>query len=205
MSAKSNTNAEASSILAALAARGVNTADITDRTLSELAVTHKRSSLPHSSNPESSAQYYAEKHIGLRRQSSPARRKKLKPIHKKMIALYLAGRRVIDIATECQCTPQCVSDLLGDPLAKEVIQQNDDLLRDEFKRLRSAANQVLRDCMQPTKPDGTRLKAANTFLKASGDLDGGEKDRGSSAEDVIAKILEKCNVENMQINLAANS
>jgi len=139
---------------------------------------------------ETSASYYAEKLIQLRKGSNP-KRKTLRPIHKKIIALHIAGWKNLDIAEACNCTPTQVSMILRTEQAKEIIHLHDEQLEAEFKRLKSAANDVLRDCMDRDKPDAVRLKAVNTFLKANGDFAPGKDSGSTTAEDVVARILER--------------
>ena len=142
---------------------------------------------------------YAEgKQLGLRRENGAAKLKRLKPIHNRIIALHLSGWPNTEICKDVNRSPAWVSTVLNDPLAREVINNFEDLHEEEFKRLRVLANDSLRDAMQPTKTDSVRLQAARIFYQKDGQ-DSGEK--GATAEDVMAQILQKIEAENVQINL----
>lgn len=142
--------------------------------------------------------YEAERDIGLRRNSGANKLKRLKPRHKQVIALHLAGWESQRIAEKLDLTVAWVSTVLSDPLAREVISNFDELHEEEFKRLRVLANDAIRRALHPDKPDSTRLKAARMFHQRESEL--GLKDKGETAEDVMAKILQKIEAENVQIN-----
>lgn len=142
--------------------------------------------------------YNVERDIGLRIETGSARLKKLKPKHKKIIALHLAGWPNNDIADHMEMSATYIAIVLRDPLCQEVIHTMDDLHEEEFMRLRAFANDALRNALQPTKPDKVRLQAASIFYKRESVK--AEKS-GETAEDVMLKVLAKIEAQNVQINL----
>jgi len=146
--------------------------------------------------------YNAERDIGLRTETGSQKLKKLKPKHKHIIALHLAGWPNQQIAAYLNMNVTYICIVLRDPLSQEVINSMDELHESEFQRLRIFANDALRDALQPHKPDRTRLQAASVFFKREA-VKGAEK--GETAEDVMQKILAKIEAQNVQINIYGKS
>jgi len=147
--------------------------------------------------------YDAQRHIGLRKSSGAAKLKKLKPKHKKLLALHLAGWPNNAIADHMGWSAAWVATVLSDPLCKEVVTTFDDLHEEEFRRLKILANDALRDALQPTKPDRTRLQAARTYYQREAQVNDPNKDE--TAEDVMQRILQRIEAENVQINIHNHS
>ena len=147
--------------------------------------------------------YDAQRDIGTRIDTGSVRLKKLKPIHKKIIALHLAGWPNNDIARYLDVNATWVCIVLRDPLSREVIASMDELHEQEFTRLRVAANEALRDALQPSQSMRTRLQAASIYYKRDASM--GEK--GETAEDVMQRVLQHINAEtvNIQVNVAGSN
>ena len=160
-------------------------------------LTVEGSVVPSSENTEHKAMYAAGQDIGLVTNNT-IQLKKLKPIHKKVIALHLAGWKHTDIAKYMERDPSWISNVICCELAKEVVANIDSLREEEFLRIRELADNAIRDALQPEKHDSVKLKAAALYYNRRKDLEG---DKGQSAEDVMAKVLDKINVENLQINI----
>ena len=147
--------------------------------------------------------YDAQRDIGTRIDTGSVRLRKLKPIHKKIIALHLAGWPNNDIARYLDVNATWVCIVLRDPLSREVIASMDELHEQEFTRLRVAANEALRDALQPSQSMRTRLQAASIYYKRDASM--GEK--GETAEDVMQRVLQHINAEtvNIQVNVAGSN
>ena len=148
--------------------------------------------------------YISENIAGLRNENGSQRLQKLTPAHKKIIALHLGGVPSRDIAAhpDVSCTYGTVIRVLGDPLAKDIIAEMDSLYDSEFRRLRGLANETLRSALDPDRPIGVRLKAVSIFDKR--DLTEDKKDEEKTAEDVMMKIIETINAQNVQINIGVS-
>jgi len=144
------------------------------------------------------AVYDAQKLTGISNGNGVHRLVRLKPLHKKILALHLSGASNVQISIELNRSPCWISDVIKDPSCQEVIEKIDILHEEEFKRLRGLANETLRSAMQPGKPDSTRLSAAKTYYQREGKTDDSKTD---TAEDVMSKILNKIEAENIQINI----
>jgi len=144
------------------------------------------------------AVYDAQKLTGISNGNGVHRLVKLKPLHKKILALHLSGASNVQISIELDRSPCWISDVIKDPSCQEVIEKIDILHEEEFKRLRGLANETLRSAMQPGKPDSTRLSAAKTYYQRESKTDDSKTD---TAEDVMSKILTKIEAENIQINI----
>ena len=143
--------------------------------------------------------YDAQKDIGTRSKTGANNLKKLKPKHKRIIALHLSGWSNNAIAKKLNYDATYISVVINDPSAQDIIAKFDELHEEEFKRLRILANETLRVAMQPDKPDSTKLAAARTFYKRETDMD--LRPPEQTAEDVMQNILQKIEAENVQINI----
>lgn len=141
--------------------------------------------------------YDAQKDIGTRRDNGALKLKKLRPMHKKVLALHLAAWPNDQIARELHKSAAWISTVINDPLAQEVLNDFDAIHEGEFSRLRILANSALRDALQPTKTDSTRLRAARIFYQKDSET---KVEKGETAEDVMAKILTRIEADNVQIN-----
>lgn len=147
--------------------------------------------------------YEAERDIGLRRESGANKLKRLKPRHKKVLALHLAGWPSHEIAAEVGMTVSWVSTIISDPLSQQIINNFEELQEEEFKRLRVLANDTLREAMHPGNPIKTRLEGVREFHRREASIVKGDK--GETAEDVMEKILQRIEAENVQINIHNHS
>lgn len=141
--------------------------------------------------------YDAQKDIGTRRENGALKLKRLRPFHKQVLALHLAAWPNEEIAKKLNRSPSWISSVINDPLSQEVLNNFEDLQEEEFKRLRLLANSALRDALLPHKNDSTRLRAARIFYQKDGEAKG---EKGETAEDVMAKVLQNIEAENVQIN-----
>ena len=117
--------------------------------------------------------------------------KKLKPVHREIVALHLQGLKNVDIADTFGITTVTVQNVLKDPLSVEII----DAAREENRMRLSALKAKAIDCMDEAMSSGsidTKLKGASLYFREAARH---SDDAGSeTAEDVVQKII------NMQVN-----
>ncbi len=138
-------------------------------------------------------QYLEEKVNGDRLPNGAKPLKKLKAKHKEMIKLHLSGISNNEIAEASGVTVSRCSLILSDPLSLAEIGR---LLKDterEFQALYPKAVERLRGALDADTIGGlpahaTRLKAVDTYFRASGKYKDAERS-GDTAEDVIERIL----------------
>lgn len=163
--------------------------------------------------PEQAEKYYipevysAERDITITRQRSGAQElKKLKPVHKRIISLHLAGNTGVAIAKMVGMAVPYITWVLKSAIVQEVIQQYDSMQDAEFKRLRRQADDNLREALF-CDSRSARLKATELFFKREDILDQRNGGSGLTAEDVARKLLEQVSISNsnVQINLNLNT
>ena len=142
--------------------------------------------------------YELEKQTGRRSPSGVLRLRRLKPRHRKVIGMHLAGVPSRDIAKAMGTTDSAVSIILSDPLAQEVIEKAraswemefDALYGKHLDSLRSGFNSGdVRDKLRASSIySRERTERVRTDPNAAGD----------SAEDVIQRMLQL----NIQVNVA---
>ena len=150
--------------------------------------------------------YSVEKRLGLRRPNGALKLKRLTARHMKIIALHIQGLAGEMIAQHLNCSYVTVSRILNDPLSVDFIARHAKDKEAEISALMGTAVQVVRTGMTDKDlPVTTRLKAVDRFTKLLSVTKGEEKTQ--TAEDVIAKMLERANFinSNIQINLPGHT
>lgn len=151
--------------------------------------------------------YQAQRDIAINREPQGYQHlRKLKPLHKRVVALHLAGNTSAAIAEQLNTSAGYVAWILKAPIVQELIAQYDSMQDAEFKRLRYRADDALREALTSDSRTA-RLRAAEVFYKREDILDGRNGGSGLTAEDVARKLLESANFinSNVQININTNS
>lgn len=146
--------------------------------------------------------YLMEKRVGIRRENGSAKLSKLTARHYKIIGLHLEGKSLEQICVECHVTISTASRVLNDPLAKSLLAKVYGHREQEIHALAGQALQATREALSPEKDIGTRLRGVDKFVKIRETMIDKEKGR-ETAEDVVAKILEKATINgdvNVQVN-----
>lgn len=135
--------------------------------------------------------YEWNKIIGRSRPTGRPRLNKLGPKHKMVIALHLQGYMNYEIAQLVNFDEVHVSNVLLDPLSQEIINSHHAAIDMKLQALMPMTVEVLRDALE--SPDmNIRLKAADKIMKNQGKYGvEGENNKGGTAEDVIARALER--------------
>ena len=92
--------------------------------------------------------------------------KELKPMHKTVASLFAQGKKNVEIAAICDCTPQYVGMLLRQPLVKAYISEMCEVVGTRLEALFAQSVEVISDAMT----NGTtneKLKAARLQLEAT--------------------------------------
>lgn len=148
-------------------------------------------------------QYSREKRLGIRRESGALKLKKLTFRHRKIIAYHIQGFSNEQIAFYMNCTNMTVSRVLNDPLAQAYIQQAGRDRENELNALLGSAVSVVREGLTKEGLDiGTRLKAVDRYSKLRQTIIA--KDQTQTAEDVIARMLERAKQINITQNVAGD-
>lgn len=150
-------------------------------------------------------QYSSEKRLGIRRETGAQKLKKLTFRHRKIIAFHIQGFSGEQIAFYMNCTNLTVSRVLNDPLAQAYIAAAAKDREEELKALMGSAVNVVREGLTKDGLDiNTRLKAVDRYSKLRATID--NKEAKESAEDVIAKMLERAKTIqfNQQVNIGLN-
>ena len=122
----------------------------------------------------------------------------LKPIHLRIIEYHLRGYNHTEVADMLSCSMAMVHYTLKDPLSQPYLFQHEELSRLEFHALRRKANKAVSNGLD-SADEKTGLQAAKLFYEVVGDKDG---DKKTTAEDVVAAIINQVNV---QINNYSNN
>lgn len=126
--------------------------------------------------------------------------KKLTKRHKHMLALKMQGVPRDEIGSLCSCTPEYVSMLAQQPLAKEYMHGLQAEIDSRLTGLFSRSVDAIADALATSKPDDTRLKAARLQLQAIGKFNESAPP-SRSAEDIVALILQN-NGGLVQVNVS---
>lgn len=92
--------------------------------------------------------------------------KELKPLHKTVASLFAQGKKNVDIARLCDCTPQYVSMLLRQPLVKAYISEMCEVVGTRLEALFEQSVEVISEAMT-NGTTGEKLKAARLQLEAT--------------------------------------
>lgn len=146
--------------------------------------------------------YLAEKRSGVRRENGALKLSKLTARHYKIIGCHLEGKSLEQICQECHVTISTASRVLNDPLAKSLLAKVYGHREQEIHALAGKALEATRDALGTDKDIGTRLRGVSAFVKVREVMVDKEKGK-ETAEDVVAKILEKAHIQgdvNIQVN-----
>lgn len=133
--------------------------------------------------------------------------KKLSQKHKNIIALHLQGVSRADIGEFCGCTPEYVSMIIAQPIAKEYLRDVEKYLDARMQSLYGKTVDTIQAGLDGNATD-TQLKAARLQLEATGKLKQ-DKDAAQTAEDVVAALLKAAGGvvaigNNVQVNVGGN-
>lgn len=134
-----------------------------------------------------SEQYQFEKVIGKRTRTGELKLKRLKGIHRQMIAYHLRGMSGRDIAFVTGFDEVAISRILRDPLSAAYINAVLESSDMELSALAPMAVDAVRSGLESDN-EGTRLKAADKFFRATGKYNKTDT-AAETAEDVIARAL----------------
>ena len=133
------------------------------------------------------ATYDYEKIIGKRTPGGNHKLKRLRPVHRKIIALHLHGMTAGEIEIVTGFNQSAVYRILGDPLSQAYIQAHTAGADMELEALAPKAVDALRNGLE-SDDDRTALNAADKFFKATGRY-GRVETAKETAEDVIMRML----------------
>ena len=138
--------------------------------------------------------YEEEKANGIRLSNGAKRLQSLKPVHFKIISLFMDGKKNVEIARACCMTQATVSRILSDPLVE---QEMASLMERQQKRLNLMSEKAV-DAVEDALDHeniGMRLRGVDRYTKLKDSIGGGQE-KEQTAEDVIAQIM-----QNIQINV----
>lgn len=137
--------------------------------------------------------YEEEKLEGVRRPNGVRYLSRLKPRHRQVITLHIAGHSNNDIAKVMNLSPATISLVLSDPLSQTIIQQALDDAQGELSALTLRSIDTIREAMDPTKTPKieTRLRGVDRFVKLYEVTE--IKKKGRTAEDVVQDLLGSIN------------
>lgn len=139
-------------------------------------------------------EYRFERIIGVRNKNSTVRLKRLKPVHKTVIALHIRTLSNRDIAIVTGLNESRVSQIINDPLSQEYIRAHIQGMDNELEVLASLAVDAVRTGLQ-SNDEKVKLIAADRFFKATGRYNKEDSGR-ETAEDVLARALAHVAQEN---------
>ena len=113
--------------------------------------------------------------------------KKLSQKHKNVIALHAQSMSRADIGQMCSCTPEYVSMIVAQPLAKEYLRDIEKYMDSRLETLYGKTVDVIQAGLAGNATD-TQLKAARLQMEATGKLKGGTAEV-QTAEDVVSALL----------------
>jgi len=125
--------------------------------------------------------------INLPRPGQTWELKKLSQKHKNIIALHVQCMKREDIGKIAGCTPEYVSMVVAQPLAKAYLRDLEKYMDSRLEALYGRSVDVIQDGLDGAATE-TQLKAARLQLEVTGKLKG-DKDGAQSAEDVVAALL----------------
>lgn len=125
-------------------------------------------------------QYNYEKLIGTRRKDGIRKLKKLTFKHREMIAQFLSGMSIMDVAYMHDISYHMVWYTLSDPLAQEYIDEHAASQKAEFNAMLGQVNMTIRDGLE-SGGITNRLKAVDRWAKIHRVVNGdGEGESGKS-------------------------
>lgn len=113
--------------------------------------------------------------------------KRLSQKHKNIIALHAQAASRYDIAQLVKCTPEYVSMVVAQPLAKEYLREVETYMDSRLHAMYGKTVDTISKGLDGLASD-TQLKAARLQLEATGKLKGARGEE-QTAEDVVAALL----------------
>lgn len=113
--------------------------------------------------------------------------KKLSQKHKNIIALHAQAVSRDDISQAVGCTPEYVSMVVAQPLAREYLKQLNEYMDSRLQAMYGKSVDVIHKGLEGDATD-TQLKAARLQLELTGKLKNDKADN-QTAEDVVAALL----------------
>ena len=132
--------------------------------------------------------YNIDKLIGLRLPTGTSRFKQLSIRHKKIIALFAQGMKVVDIAEIYDCDMQLVYKVLHDPLTQQWLAQWSEMVDKELEQLMYKSVNAIRDALD-NENINVRLRGVDRMARMTGRFDPKDRDAADTAEDVISRAL----------------
>lgn len=127
--------------------------------------------------------------------------KKLSEKHKTIVALHSQGVERRAVAEAADCTPEYVSFVVAQPLAKAYLATLQEYYDSRMQALYGKSVEAVNRGLD-SEDEEVALKAARLNMEAIGKLKAAKKDEGT-AEDVVADILKRATVvigQHVQIN-----
>lgn len=127
--------------------------------------------------------------------------KKLSQKHKTIIALHVQNLTREEISQVAGCTPEYVSMIVAQPLAQQYLAELEKYMDSRLKALYGKSVDAIQQGLD-SQDEEVALKAARLQLEATGKMKK-DDERGHSAEDVVAAILDRATViigQNVQVN-----
>lgn len=137
--------------------------------------------------------YEAEKQLGLRCESGLKARRKLKPLHRTMLILYMEGHSIQEIAKRVGRSYINVWQIINDPQGLAWIARAMEMSKQELEVLQPKAVGVIRDALNHPSVD-VQLKGLDRLIKLQEHLGIGEESN-ETAEDVVSRILRDINIQ----------
>jgi hypothetical protein len=113
--------------------------------------------------------------------------KKLSQKHKNIIALHAQNVKREDIGKTVGCTPEYVSMIMQQPLAREYMRDLEKYMDSRLEALYGRSVDVIQNGLDGDATD-TQLKAARLQLEVTGKLKPKDSDK-QTAEDVVSALL----------------
>jgi predicted transcriptional regulator len=135
--------------------------------------------------------YEMEKILGKRTATGALKLKRLKPLHRHIIACHQRGYSNRDIAHLMDITEITVSRTLNDPLAQELMKEFSEGIDHEMEGLMALGVDAIRNALQDNDKK-ISLKASDQLFRAMGKYNHTQDDPNKvkdTAEDVIARVL----------------
>lgn len=124
--------------------------------------------------------------------------------HKNIIAMHAQSMCRADIGAACGCTPEYVSMIIAQPIAKDYMRDLERYMDQRLESMYTKSVDVIGKGLDGDATD-TQLKAARLQLEVTGKLKQ-DKMESKSAEDVVAALLKHASsggviaIGNVQIN-----
>ena len=135
------------------------------------------------------AVYQFEKIIGKRTQTGELKLKRLKPLHRQMIAMHIGCFSNRDIAFQMNIDEITVSRVLRDPLSQEIINVYAEGIDAELEALLPLGVDVVRKALLSDNAK-IALQGTDKLFRALGKFDHShDREKRETAEDVIARAL----------------